>query len=336
MKKIFILGLGIAGFANAQTGNVGINTNNPQSTLEIAAKSPATRTEGVMIPRMTGDEIKNMPISAALHEGILVYATAPVTTANLATLYITDVGFYFLRSGSWYPLAVGEPWNDKNSKLRASNNTQDIYRIGKVAIGTSDDTTNSYLTVKGLGTDGMQGEIHMLNANGIIDFDYFGSNFGDFFFRNRNPANSSLTYFSKNTGTTATNIISLGHNGIDGALTVYGNEQVNNTLTTAHLVSQGSVVYPFKTVNVTPYTITDQDYTLRIYNGAGYIAIPSASTAIGRIIVLIGSNGIETKNLVTTDGGIYDDVTKNKISTISTNERITIQSDGTGWIVIAR
>jgi len=66
---------------------------------------------------------------------------------------------------------------------------------------------------------------------------------------------------------------------------------------------------------------------------SGVIA-PDAALNINRIIIIIGSNGISIKPLTFAGGVIYDDVTNTNISVINANERFTIQSDGTQWIVI--
>lgn len=94
---------------------------------------------------------------------------------------------------------------------------------------------------------------------------------------------------------------------------------------------------PYTTPNSGNLLLGDTHYTVRIFNGNSGITLPDASTCLGRIYILIGSNGISTKNITVAAGtGIYDDVTNANINTISANQRLRIQSDGTGWIVIGR
>lgn len=83
------------------------------------------------------------------------------------------------------------------------------------------------------------------------------------------------------------------------------------------------------------FTITDTIYTLKVLNTITSITIPDATTQTGRIIVLIGTNGITTKNFNITNGNVYDVVTNSNITSISANQRFTIQSDGTNWLVIS-
>lgn len=84
------------------------------------------------------------------------------------------------------------------------------------------------------------------------------------------------------------------------------------------------------------YTVNSSEYTVRVYNGISEIRLPNAVGNQGKIFIIIGSNGISSKTFSTSGGFIYDDVTNSNISIINANERYSIQSDGTDWIVIGR
>ncbi|WP_447952112.1 hypothetical protein [Chryseobacterium koreense] len=86
---------------------VGINTAAPATTLEIVAKSPATHVEGILIPKLTGDQIFNMPISAATNEGNLVYATSPASVSNQTGVGVnlTAKGYYYWDGTVWVSIA---------------------------------------------------------------------------------------------------------------------------------------------------------------------------------------------------------------------------------------
>lgn len=102
MKKLlfFWCCLPLMGGLNAQ---VGINTTNPATTLEIVAKSPATNVEGILIPKLSGDEIYNMPILPATNEANLVYATSAAAIANQTGVGInlTGRGFFYWDGTVW-------------------------------------------------------------------------------------------------------------------------------------------------------------------------------------------------------------------------------------------
>ena len=108
MKKMYLLftSLLVSG-VNAQ---VGINTTAPSTTLEIVGSSPASKVEGLLIPKLTGDQIFNMPIMPATNEGNLVYATSAASVANQTGVGINlkSSGFYYWDGTVWVTV-------DKNS-----------------------------------------------------------------------------------------------------------------------------------------------------------------------------------------------------------------------------
>ena len=99
-----------------------------------------------------------------------------------------------------------------------------------------------------------------------------------------------------------------------------------------------NTVLPFATTGASTgiYTIALTQYTIRVFNGVSEVRLPTAVGNTGKIFIVIGSNGIGSKTFSTSGGTIYDDVTNANISVINPNERYTVQSDGTDWIVIGR
>ena len=85
------------------------------------------------------------------------------------------------------------------------------------------------------------------------------------------------------------------------------------------------------------FSIPEETYTLRINNGITSISIPEAARFEGRILVLLGWNGISTKNFTFATGDqIWDSATGSPVTTISSGERLVIQSAGDGWVVLSR
>ena len=85
------------------------------------------------------------------------------------------------------------------------------------------------------------------------------------------------------------------------------------------------------------FMISDDTHTLRIDGAVGSITIPDASLNKGRILVLLGWNGISTKGFNFLNGDdIWDVGPASAVTGISEGERLTIQSDGNRWIVISR
>lgn len=121
-KQIIFLGLLCSGLASSQ---VGINTLSPKATLDIAAKTTnGTQPEGVIAPRLTGDQIKAADnIYTSAQEGIIIYATSAVTsiTAGSKTENITAAGYYFFSGSKWQKLGGGAGSNYVGSTSVALN-----------------------------------------------------------------------------------------------------------------------------------------------------------------------------------------------------------------------
>lgn len=77
MKQTLILaGVLSIGYANAQEGRVGINTEQPQATLDVREKPlaslPAGMPQGVLFPKFTTAERSNF---TEVKEGTMIYNT---------------------------------------------------------------------------------------------------------------------------------------------------------------------------------------------------------------------------------------------------------------------
>lgn len=94
---------------------------------------------------------------------------------------------------------------------------------------------------------------------------------------------------------------------------------------------------PFSTTGLATgvYNVTLAQHTIRVFGSVSEIRLPTPVGNLGKIFVIVGSNTSGTKTFSTVTGNIYDDVAPGFITTISANQRYTVQSDGTDWIVIA-
>lgn len=133
-------------------GQVGIGTDNPKGDLEIAG-NPADpeKVDGVFFPRLSGIRLKAKDnVYTSDHQGVIVYVQegldpnqlTPETEDDVSskTIHVTQEGFYCFSGSEWIPLSV-EPWHISPNE-RASLNTQNIYQLGSVGIGT-DEFPNS-------------------------------------------------------------------------------------------------------------------------------------------------------------------------------------------------
>lgn len=94
MKKIILfIGLSLGTFINAQ---VGINTTTPSSTFDVSKSSVSTVPDGVLVTRMTGDELKAKDaLYLANQNGTLVYVTAVSAVTTPKTINVKTSGFYY-------------------------------------------------------------------------------------------------------------------------------------------------------------------------------------------------------------------------------------------------
>jgi hypothetical protein len=90
----------------------------------------------------------------------------------------------------------------------------------------------------------------------------------------------------------------------------------------------------------TSFTLTTAHRTVRRFGTCATITVPQASTCPGRLYTIINSNGQGAFTLTVTGGGsVYDDIANQTFSganAFPAATRLTIQSDGSGWIVVAR
>lgn len=105
-KQIILLALFGTSLLSAQ---VGINNESPKANLDITKSAIATQPDGLITPRLTGDELKAKDaLYTTDQNSTVVYATAPVTTASTKTSNVTTPGFYYYNSAisKWVGLTM--------------------------------------------------------------------------------------------------------------------------------------------------------------------------------------------------------------------------------------
>ena len=137
-KHIIFLGLlATTSLAFAQAGKVGVNTSNPEATLDIKpsaanAATTAITNEGILIPRVSRDRLKSIA-TANLKESTLVYVDNISGTTNAVTSNVTSKGFYYYSTtdSKWVKIAEGAP-QEQDLRLVGNNNhiTQDAGKGG--------------------------------------------------------------------------------------------------------------------------------------------------------------------------------------------------------------
>lgn len=106
---------------------VGINTTNPKATLDITAlPTDLTRTDGIIIPRIDGNQLflKNN-LYGADQTATLIYVTSPATGASLAgdTEEVTETGYYMHNGIKWIKLNASTSVSSNDWQLSGNTTT---------------------------------------------------------------------------------------------------------------------------------------------------------------------------------------------------------------------
>ncbi|MBM7420242.1 MULTISPECIES: tail fiber domain-containing protein [Chryseobacterium] len=140
---------------------VGINTTEPKSTLDIRGKDDGiSRTEGLLIPRLTGNQIQTMTTNLQPGtESLMIYATNVPVSPNLAVAKITKEGYYYWNGTIWENIggvssniytadgAITTALAARNVDLNGKNLI--FSGVGSVGIGTSNPSATAKLDVAG-------------------------------------------------------------------------------------------------------------------------------------------------------------------------------------------
>lgn len=290
-NKLFTLALLSVGFS--LSAQVGINTGQPQATLDVVGfPSDANKLDGVIAPRLTGVQLKAKNYTVA-QTGAIVYVTAAETAPTGQTVDVITPGYYYFD---------GTKWGNLNADWRTVGNSGTVATSS--TLGT-DISTGNYL-----GTSDGQNLVlaTQKNVKGILDVNgtLQGGNSNDatgsyaaFSWGSNNKVNSTSSNVAIGRNNTATAItanfpaVAIGANNsaVNGAK-VIGN---SNTATGAnHLVFGNS-----NTITGLAGLTLGNSHTNKggITIGSGNtvelnsIAVGSASSAIGGQSMAIGFSG---------------------------------------------
>lgn len=153
MFRLCLIGtLSISSFFYSQAGRIGMNTPDPKATLDITAKTDGrAQTEGLMIPRLTGDQIQTM--TAGIQPGtesLMIYATATPVSPTSKVAKITQPGYYFWNGAQWESMGVNSNIYTSDGAITTSLAARNVDLNGKnlvfsgsgsVGIGTTPSAT---------------------------------------------------------------------------------------------------------------------------------------------------------------------------------------------------
>lgn len=108
-KTLMIVGMLSMAFSYGQEGRVGINTENPNATLEVSGVPTNTSVlDGIIAPKITGDQLKAKTYTTD-QTGALVYVTEGASTANQVgqTVNVSGAGYYYFDGSVWQTFKGG-------------------------------------------------------------------------------------------------------------------------------------------------------------------------------------------------------------------------------------
>ncbi|WP_370895970.1 hypothetical protein [Chryseobacterium gossypii] len=146
-KKIFWV-LITALFSSSAMGQVGINSQNPQSTLDVTAKGGAGDIDGLQAPRLTRAQLasKGNTLYGSDQRGALIYITDISGGDALGPrINIDAAGYYFFDGAVWQK--VGNGAGSSAINIYNSNGTLAADRVV-----TQDDKSLSFISTATTGT----------------------------------------------------------------------------------------------------------------------------------------------------------------------------------------
>lgn len=137
-------------FITSIFGQVGINTENPQSTLDVSADNTHVPA-GIIAPRQTRQQLISKGASYTVKQrGAIVYVTDVSGVSAPITVNITQVGYYYFDGTVWQPLST--PLNNNGNNWSTSGNNNLSTTHGANYLGTIGAVD---LVVKTAGTERM-------------------------------------------------------------------------------------------------------------------------------------------------------------------------------------
>lgn len=143
MKNNFLTLLFALAFVNLFS-QVGINTQSPKATFEVVGKpNDANHFDGIIPPRITGDELAAKTYSAA-QKGAFVFVTSPAANLTGQAVYLTKSGPYYFDGQRWVEISKDDPLE----AVALRGNTSSVELVIKNSLKLDFDQKENYILGK--------------------------------------------------------------------------------------------------------------------------------------------------------------------------------------------
>ncbi|CAI9429526.1 Hep_Hag [Candidatus Ornithobacterium hominis] len=323
MKKLLLSFVVLS--AVAATAQVGVNTDEPQATLQVKAKNTNGNTpEGILTPQVTGEALTAMLANlGAEQNGMLVYVTSPavvITEENLKQL--PDPTIANVTTPGYYRFNFDGTTGDKSFvKLEPSG-------LQKTLDTTVLDGVTRYISYGFV--DAKRRPLITYNADG--EGEIYGGNIGGI------DMTIPLESTADNVGVFGLNSIGIGHDvklkGNRSVAIGYGAEAIDNTNTASYnglmAIGANSKAYGRNSIAIGLYTTAGTENSTTDH-GSVAIGIGSQSTGASSLAI----HGEAKANFSIAIGGTTDTNAINSIAIGSASRSEVAGGIAIGYRVIA-
>jgi hypothetical protein len=132
---------------------VGVGTTTPQTTLDIVGDpTDSSVLDGVIAPRLTGDQLSPKTYAAA-QTAAIVYVTAADSSPSGQTVNVTEAGYYYFDGTEWVVIAphsndwkiAGNANTDEATDFVGTSNNQDVnFKRNSIQSGWLDTSNTGF------------------------------------------------------------------------------------------------------------------------------------------------------------------------------------------------
>ncbi|WP_131368679.1 hypothetical protein [Chryseobacterium luteum] len=152
---------------------VGINNSDPKATMDITANAGSNRAQGLILPRLTGDQIKLKNGQYGTDQnGTLIYATSGISSPDSTgkTSNITSAGYYYFNSVVWEKVISGKGVYDSSDDAWINDPSNSMVKLGSQSDGvTSRAAETNFVALDngniGIGTTSPSAKLQINNTS---------------------------------------------------------------------------------------------------------------------------------------------------------------------------